>query len=81
MAYNEIAFHGTIEPYAQNILAEQHFNPSTKPNEWLGYGIYFSLIASTPNGGQMIKLPGIISLLLFYPQRFNMKIMPFLILT
>lgn len=41
MAYNEIAFHGTIEPYAQNILAEQHFNPSTKPNEWLGYGIYF----------------------------------------
>lgn len=41
----------------------------------------FSLIASTPNGGQMIKLPGIISLLLFYLQRFNMKIMPFLILT
>ena len=39
----------------------------------------FSLIASTPNGGQMIKLPGIISLLLFYLQRFNMKIMPFLI--
>lgn len=81
MAYNEIAFHGTIEPYAQNILAEQHFNPSTNRTSGWATVYIFSLIASTPNGGQMIKLPGIISLLLFYLQRFNMKIMPFLILT
>lgn len=41
MAHNEIAFHGTIMPYAEKILAEQHFNPSTKSNEWLGFGVYF----------------------------------------
>lgn len=41
MVYNEIAYHGTIEPFADNILAEQQFYISSKPNEWLGYGIYF----------------------------------------
>ncbi len=41
MAHNEIAFHGTIEPYAEKILAEQHFHFSRKSNEWLGFGVYF----------------------------------------
>ena len=36
-------YHGTIQPFAISILTSNHFNMSRKPNEWLGYGIYFFL--------------------------------------
>lgn len=36
-------YHGTIQPFATSILASNHFKVSKKPNEWLGYGIYFFL--------------------------------------
>lgn len=36
-----IGYHGTTEANAINILREQHFNPSSKENEWLGSGVYF----------------------------------------
>lgn len=41
MVYNMDGYHGTIKPYADSILFSQRFRRSKKPNEWLGYGIYF----------------------------------------
>ena len=34
-------YHGTSNEYAENILANQRFLPSTGEKEWLGHGIYF----------------------------------------
>ena len=36
-------YHGTIQPYADSILSSKKFEISSKPNEWLGYGVYFFL--------------------------------------
>ena len=36
-----IGFHGTNINSAEKILKENRFRPSTKPDEWLGKGIYF----------------------------------------
>ena len=39
--YKYIGFHGTNIKNAEKILGENQFRPSTKPDEWLGKGIYF----------------------------------------
>lgn len=36
-----IGYHGTTAESAKSILADNHFNPSTKMDEWLGDGVYF----------------------------------------
>lgn len=41
MGLKEVGYHGTVKPYANSIIENQHFNESIKPNEWLGHGVYF----------------------------------------